>query len=75
MFCHAERRQPYSCLDLAVGMTPEQADAMLGMSTGLRDGFEPEQPRSIVTTTPTTLRSWVREELGPMLADGPELSA
>lgn len=56
-------------------MTPEQADAMLGMSTGLRDGFEPEQPRSIVTTTPTTLRSWVREELGPMLADGPELSA
>lgn len=51
----------------AMGMTPEQADAMLGMSTGLRDGFEPEQPRSIVTTTPTTLRTWVREELAPMM--------
>jgi len=33
------------------------------MSTGLRDGFVPEQGRSVVSTTPTPLRSWLREEL------------
>ncbi|GAA3113432.1 NAD(P)H-binding protein [Streptomyces rectiviolaceus] len=48
---------------LAAGMSPGLATAVLGMSTGLRDGFVPEQPRSIVSTTPTTLRSWVHEEL------------
>lgn len=48
------------------GMPEAMADAVLGMSTGLRDGFVPEQERSIVTTTPTTLttlRAWVRDEL------------
>lgn len=48
---------------LAVGMPEAMADAVLGMSTGLRDGFVPEQERSVVTTTPTGLRGWVREEL------------
>lgn len=48
---------------LAAGMPEPMADAMLGMSTGLRDDFVPEQPRSLVSCTPTTLRSWVREEL------------
>lgn len=52
---------------LQTGMPPAMADAVLGMSTGLRDGFEPEQERSIVTTTPTQLRSWIREELVPLL--------
>lgn len=52
---------------LQVGMPPAMADAVLGMSTGLRDGFEPEQQRSLVTTTPTQLRSWIREELVPLL--------
>lgn len=45
------------------GMPEAMADAVLGMSTGLRDDFTPEQERSVVTTTPTTLRAWVREEL------------
>ncbi|MCS3844584.1 NAD(P)H-binding protein [Microbacterium sp. AK031] len=45
------------------GMPAAMADAVLGMSTGLRDDFTPEQERSVVTTTPTTLRAWVREEL------------
>lgn len=45
------------------GMPGAMADAVLGMSTGLRDDFTPEQERSAVTTTPTTLRAWVREEL------------
>lgn len=48
---------------LSAGMPPAMADAVLGMSTGLRDDFVPEQERSVATTTPTTLRSWVREEL------------
>ncbi|MCK2025940.1 NAD(P)H-binding protein [Microbacterium sp. SSW1-47] len=47
----------------AAGMPEAMAEAVLGMSTGLRDDFTPEQPRSLVTTTPTTLRSWVRDEL------------
>lgn len=54
-----EMRRQY----LEVGMPEAMADAVLGMSTGLSDGFVPEQERSVVTTTPTTLRAWVREEL------------
>ena len=52
---------------LAVGMPPMMADAILGMSTGLRDGFRPEQRRTLATTTPTTLTSWIHEELIPVL--------
>ena len=52
---------------LAAGMPPAVVDAMLGMSVGLRDGFVPEQQRSLITTTPTPLRSWIREELLPAL--------
>ncbi|PRB14127.1 hypothetical protein [Microbacterium sp. MYb62] len=51
----------------AAGMPPAMAEAVLEMSTGLRDGFIPEQPRSVVTTTPTSLRSWIRDELLPVL--------
>lgn len=55
----AEMRRQY----LDAGMPEAMADAVLGMSTGLRDGFVPEQERSVVTTTPTMLQAWVREEL------------
>lgn len=48
---------------LSAGLSPAAADALLGMSTGLRDDFIPEQPRTVATTTPTTLKAWVREEL------------
>lgn len=53
-----EMRQQY----VDAGMPGAMADAVLGMSTGLRDDFAPEQERSVATTTPTTLRAWVREE-------------
>lgn len=49
------------------GMSDEQVEALLGMSTGLRDDFVPEQPRSVRTTTPTTLASWAYDELRPLL--------
>ncbi|MEV4356372.1 NAD(P)H-binding protein [Nonomuraea sp. NPDC049625] len=48
---------------LEAGMPPGLAEAVLGMSTGLRDGFVPEQDRTAATTTPTTLSSWVHDEL------------
>ncbi|QGU00967.1 NAD(P)H azoreductase [Corynebacterium kalinowskii] len=52
---------------IAAGMPSQIADAVLGMSTGLRDNFRPEQPRNLTTTTPTTLESWVHDELTPTL--------
>lgn len=54
--------------DLAgTGMGPELVEAVMGMSTGLRDGFTPEQPRDPTTTTPTTLGAWAYNELRPEL--------
>ncbi len=66
---HAERITDTEMLQryLAVGMPPMMADAVLGMSTGLRDGFRPEQRRTLATTTPTTLTRWIHEELIPVL--------
>lgn len=49
------------------GMGDGLVDAVLGMSTGLRDGFVPEQPRTVSTTTPTTLASWAYDVLRPRL--------
>jgi len=49
------------------GMAPALVDAVMGMSTGLRDGFVPEQPRTPETTTPTTLTAWCHDELRPAL--------
>lgn len=50
------------------GMTSAQVDAILGMTRGFDDGFEPADPRSIATTTPTTLGAWAYEHLRPALA-------
>ena len=47
------------------GMTPAQVEAILGMTRGFDDGFAPEDPRSVVTTTPTTLGAWAYENLRP----------
>lgn len=49
------------------GMGDGFIDAVMGMSTGLRDGFVPEQPRNLHTTTPTTLASWAYDVLRPLL--------
>lgn len=50
------------------GMTSAQVDAILGMTRGFDDGFVPADPRSIATTTPTTLGAWAYEHLRPALA-------
>lgn len=58
--------------NIDAGMPAAMADAVLGMSTGLRDGFVPEQRRSPATTTPTRLRGWIRDELVPALESAGE---
>ena len=50
------------------GLGDHVVEALLGMSTGLRDGFVPQQPRSLLTTTPTTLAAWAHAELRPLLS-------
>ncbi len=47
----------------AGGLGKAQVEAIMGMSTGLREGFEPEQPRTPLTTTPTTLAAWAQQYL------------
>jgi uncharacterized protein YbjT (DUF2867 family) len=47
------------------GMNDKQVEALMGMSTGLRDGFTPEQPRDATTTTPTTLTAWAADHFRP----------
>lgn len=49
------------------GLGPGTVEAVMGMSTGLRDGFTPEQPRSVESTTPTSLAAWCQDELRPLL--------
>ncbi|NRQ33833.1 NAD(P)H-binding protein [Nonomuraea sp. NN258] len=51
-----------------VGMSEAQVEAIMGMSTGLREGFVPEQPRTLATTTDTTLGAWAWAELRPAVA-------
>lgn len=43
------------------GMSPAQVEAVVGMTTGTRDGFVPEQARDATTTTPTSLRAWAAD--------------
>ncbi|MGY2074359.1 NmrA family NAD(P)-binding protein [Blastococcus sp. SYSU DS0828] len=52
----------------AAGLTDPQVEAILGMSTGLRDGFVPEDGRSLVTTTPGTLAAWAYEHVNRQVA-------
>uniref|UniRef100_A0AAU2UWZ5 NAD(P)H-binding protein n=1 Tax=Streptomyces sp. NBC_00003 TaxID=2903608 RepID=A0AAU2UWZ5_9ACTN len=51
------------------GMPDATVEAMLGMSTGLRENFVPEQRRTIRTTTPTTLAAWAYDRLRPRIDD------
>lgn len=51
----------------SVGLGPRQIDALLGMTIGLRDGYTPEQPRSALTTTGTTLGAWAYDVLRPLM--------
>ncbi|TMU98797.1 NAD(P)H-binding protein [Streptomyces sp. DASNCL29] len=51
------------------GMVESLVEAVLGMSTGLREDFVPEQPRTLRTTTPTTLAAWAHGHLRHRIAD------
>ena len=51
----------------AAGMSEVAVEGILGMSIGRRDGFVPEQPRSLLTTTPTSLAAWAITHLRPVL--------
>lgn len=47
----------------AAGMGERQVEALVGMSIGVREDFVPADPRTVLTTTPTTLRAWAYEHL------------
>ncbi|UKA50528.1 NAD(P)H-binding protein [Arthrobacter sp. FW305-123] len=51
-----------------LGMSAAKVDSLVGMSTGFLGGFVPEQERSILSTTPTTLAEWAYSRLRPLLA-------
>ncbi|MFG2717863.1 NAD(P)H-binding protein [Streptomyces sp. NPDC048416] len=51
------------------GMTDGLVEAVLGMSTGLRENFVPEQRRTQVSTTPTTLAAWTYDHLRHEIGD------
>jgi uncharacterized protein YbjT (DUF2867 family) len=49
------------------GLSDVAVEGILGMATGERDGFIPEQPRSVLTTTPASLAGWAITHLRPVL--------
>ncbi|MGH3681041.1 MAG: NAD(P)H-binding protein [Natronosporangium sp.] len=51
----------------SVGLPASAVEGIVGMTTGSRD-LVPEQPRDLITTTPTTLASWAYANLRPLLA-------
>jgi uncharacterized protein YbjT (DUF2867 family) len=52
---------------LTAGLPQATVDGIVGMTAGLREDFEPEQRRDVVTTTPTTLEAWSYVHLAPLL--------
>lgn len=51
----------------AAGLSSGQVEGIVGMSRGQREDFVPEDERSILTTTPTTLAAWAHAYLRPAL--------
>jgi uncharacterized protein YbjT (DUF2867 family) len=49
------------------GMSEVAVEGIVGMNIGKREGFTPEQPRSLLTTTPGTLAGWAITYLRPAL--------
>ncbi len=49
------------------GMSEVAVEGIVGMNIGKREGFTPEQPRSLMTTTPGTLAGWAITHLRPAL--------
>jgi uncharacterized protein YbjT (DUF2867 family) len=54
----------------AAGLGERQVEGMAGMAAVTCADFTAEDPRSIVTTTPTTLAAWAHAYLRPALGDG-----
>lgn len=50
----------------AAGLPPSAIEGMVGMTAGSRD-LKPEQPRDLLTTTPTPLSGWAHAHLRPLL--------
>ncbi|GAA4239034.1 NAD(P)H-binding protein [Actinomadura meridiana] len=50
----------------SAGMAPGTVEGIVGMSAGTRD-LTPEQPRDVLTTTPSTLAAWAYTHLRPAL--------
>jgi nucleoside-diphosphate-sugar epimerase len=55
----------------AAGFGDKQIEGMAGMSAVMRPDFVPEDKRSIITTTPTTLAAWAHARLRPLLQAEP----
>lgn len=51
----------------AAGASTGQIEGIVGMSIGLRENFVPENERTVLTTTPTTLEAWAHAHLRPAL--------
>lgn len=51
----------------SAGMSSGQIEGIVGMPAGLRENFTPEDERSVLTTTPTTLAAWAHAHLRPLL--------
>lgn len=45
------------------GLSPAAVDSIAGMSEGIRAAYDPGRERNLLTTTPTPLDGWVRENL------------
>lgn len=56
----------YAVMLRGAGLTEAQVEGILGMSRGQLD-FVPEDPRSLVTSTPTSLAAWAYDVLRPAL--------
>ncbi|WP_329200351.1 MULTISPECIES: NmrA family NAD(P)-binding protein [unclassified Streptomyces] len=54
----------------AAGLTAPAVEGIVGMSAG-SSGLVPEQPRDLLTTTPTRLGGWAHAELRPLLEARP----
>jgi len=54
---------------LAVGMSETTAEGVVAMTSGLQEDFVPEQPRTIISTTPTTLGQWAYQNLRPAMTE------
>jgi hypothetical protein len=53
----------------AAGLSDAAVEGIVGMTAGQR-GVTPEQPRTVLTTTPTTLAGWAYATLRPLLSAG-----